>query len=113
MPAPTAIAASAARWARRMPSISVSDFTRRLVTNDLGVDEQLDPARPQVVGEADRELRRDDRAPDAHLLAGAARQLELDLVAADPAREQLVGAEVVWVEDLDAERADLVLRRAR
>jgi hypothetical protein len=38
----------------------------------LGVDEQLDPVRPQVVGEADGELRRHDRPAHAHLLAGAA-----------------------------------------
>ena len=85
MRAPTAIARSAARWARRIPSISVCVFTRRLVTNTSGSTNSSIPfarrwsARP--TGNSGGMIAR----ADAHLLARAARQLELDLVAADPA----------------------------
>ena len=49
-----------------------------------------------------------ERPAHAELLARPLGQLEVDLVARDPAGEQLVGPELEGVEDLDAEGADLV-----
>ena len=77
-----------------MPSISLALLTRRLPTNAFGVDHHLDPGAAQVVGDADRELRRDQRPLYPEPLAGAPGQLDVDLVARDAAAQALVGAEL-------------------
>ena len=106
--AATAIAASAAFCARRMPASWASVFARRRSTNASGSTSSVHAARAQVVGDPERELGRHDRPLHAQLAARAQRDLEVDLVPAQAAREQLVGAERGGVEHVDPERADLV-----
>ena len=65
----TPIAASAAFCARRMPSSSNSFLTRRRRDELVVVDGQLDAVRAQVVGDEQRELRRDGRLGDAQRAA--------------------------------------------
>ena len=71
----TAIAASAAFCARRMPASSASVLARRRRTNSSVVDVELDAAGAQVVGDA-RAGTRAARAPrvDAQLAARAQRR---------------------------------------
>jgi hypothetical protein len=73
----------------------------------LLVDRQLDPIRPQVVGDEERELGWDGRGADAELPRGAQGDLGLDLEPAQALLDQLVVAERGRVEDLDAVLFDL------
>ena len=96
-----------------MPSISASRLDPPLADERLGVDHQLDAGAAQVVGDADRELRRHQRALHAERSQARARHSSSSTSSREmPRLEQLVGAEVVRVEDLDPVAADLVRRRA-
>ena len=81
----------------RLGAADALDLGRRLraprVDERLRVHHELDAPGPQVVGEAERELGRDERAPDAEPRARTPGELEVDLVARQSLGEQVVGAE--------------------
>ena len=95
-----AIPASAARCARRIPASSASFFTRRRSTN-CEVGGHGDPVGAQVVGELERERGRNDGVVEAEVPRRAQHELELDLLAVEALREQLVEPEVLEREDLE------------
>ena len=75
----------------------------------LGVDVERHAAGAQVVGDAERERGRHDRALQPELAARAQRDLELDLVPASRrSASSCVGAQLGGVDHVDPQRAHLV-----
>ena len=66
------------------------------------VDGHLDAVRAQVIGDEERELRRDGRLGDAQRLHGPQADLGLELHVVDARGDQVVLAERGGIDDLDA-----------
>ena len=71
------------------------------------VDRQLDAVRAQVVGDEQRELRRDGRLGDAQRVRGAQADLGVQVHVVETRGDQVVLAERGRIDDLDAVRGDL------
>ena len=98
------IAASAACWARRIPAISASFFTRRRRANCSRSARDLDAVRAQVVCDLQRERRRHDGALDPEAPRRAQDHLELDLLAREALRVELVDPELLVGQSVQPRR---------
>ena len=77
------IAASAARWARRMPSSSVLVLTRRRCEKSSRSAVRVDSFLAEDVSELEREIARNDGARHADQPAGVEGELEVDVLPVD------------------------------
>jgi hypothetical protein len=88
-----AIAASAPRWARPIPSSSALDPSPR--NEEIVVGRQVDALGPQTVGDPERERQRHRGALDPELPAGAGADLEVHVLALHPLGDHLVPPELL------------------
>src|SRR5215475_9269359 len=85
------------------PCETIDSSAEAPVAEELLVDGELDAARTEMVGDTERKALGNGGPADAEGAARPQVDLARDLVAAQPAPEQLVDPELLERRDLDAE----------